>query len=85
MGQPPPPGGEGLLIQPCTSIHMFFMKFSLDIVFLDKNFHVVRLIRNLAPNKVIGTVPGAWQVLEVEAGKLPDSILEGTKLSLTEI
>ena len=79
MGKPPPPNGEGLLIQPCNSIHMFFMRFSIDIVFMDREFRVVKLIRGLAPNKVVGSVAGAWQVLELEAGKLPESVTLGTR------
>jgi len=81
MGKPPPPNGEGLLIQPCNSIHMFFMRFPIDVVFMDREFRVVKLIRGLSPNKVVGTVAGAWQVLELEAGKLPESVGLGTKFS----
>ncbi len=80
MGQSPPPDGEGLLIIPCNSIHMFFMKFPIDAVFMDREFRVVRLVRNLAPGRMIGTVPGACQVLEVVAGELPESFREGSRL-----
>ena len=85
MGKPRPSNGEGLLIRPCNSIHMFFMKFSIDAVFLDRNFNVVKLIRNLEPNRIIGTIPGAWQVLEVPAGNLPTTIVEGTRFTVSEL
>ena len=38
MGKKKLPGGEGLLIAPCKSIHMCFMRFSIDAIFIDKNF-----------------------------------------------
>jgi uncharacterized membrane protein (UPF0127 family) len=81
MGRRGLPKGEGLLIRPCNSIHMFFMKFSIDAAFMDRDFTIVRLIRNLAPGRVVGSVPGAWQVLETAAGDLPASYEEGTRLT----
>ena len=80
MGKPKPPNGEGLLIRPCSSIHMFFMRFSIDAVFLDNDYRIVRVVRNLAPGRIVGTVPGARQVLEVATGELPASFSEGSKL-----
>jgi len=80
MGRDRPINGEGLIIRPCNSIHMFFMRFPIDAVFLDRGFRIVKLIRGLSPGKVVGTVPGAWQVLEVAAGSLPSSFREGERL-----
>ena len=44
---------EGLLIIPCSDIHMFFMKFSIDIFFLKETgknqFQVLKVLRNLKP------------------------------------
>jgi uncharacterized membrane protein (UPF0127 family) len=42
---------EGLLIVPCPSIHMFGMKFSLDVVFLTREHIVTDFIENIAPGK----------------------------------
>lgn len=41
------PAGEGLLIEHCNSIHMFFMKFPLDILFVDENYKVVKIVKDL--------------------------------------
>jgi len=38
MGRKKIPAGQGLLILPCNSIHMMFMRFSIDAVYVDKNF-----------------------------------------------
>lgn len=43
---------EGLLIIPCPSIHMFGMKFSLDVIFLSKENIVVDWVENIAPGKL---------------------------------
>jgi uncharacterized protein len=85
MGQRPPQNRIGLLIRPCNSIHMFFMRFAIDVVFLDEDFNIIKLVRNLMPGKIIGSVTDSYQVLEVRAGDLPDSFSEGTRLSATSV
>ena len=40
---------EGLVITECKSIHMFFMKFSIDVVFVDRAYRVVGLVQNIKP------------------------------------
>lgn len=81
MGQRPPRDRKGLLIRPCNSIHMFFMRFPIDAVFLDEEFNIIKLVKNLAPGKLIGAVDDAYQVLEVKAGDLPTSFSEGSRLT----
>jgi uncharacterized protein len=41
--------GEGLWIVPCESIHMFFMKFALDVIYIDRKLRVKKVVRNLKP------------------------------------
>src|SRR5687767_15960030 len=41
--------GEGLWIEPCSSIHMFFMSFPIDALFLDHERRVIRMVANLQP------------------------------------
>jgi uncharacterized membrane protein (UPF0127 family) len=77
--------GEGLLISPCNSIHMFFMKFSIDAIFLDRRFRIVKLVRNLAPGKLAGPFKDASQVVEVAAGRVPPSFREGVVLSVQNV
>ena len=43
--------GEGLLIDPCPSIHMFGMKFPLDVIFVTKENVVTDFVENIAPGK----------------------------------
>jgi uncharacterized protein len=85
MGKPGLPAGEGLLINPCNSIHMFFMKFAIDAIFLDSSFKIIKLIRNLKPGMIVGTVPGARQVVEVTAGSAPGSFEENCRLTVSNL
>ena len=56
--------GDGLLIEHSPSIHMFFMGYAIDAVFLDKELRVVRVVADLAPWKVAGC-RGARSVIEL--------------------
>ncbi len=69
LGSPEPTADEGLLITPCSSIHMFFMRYPLDIVFLDSRGIVVALRRMLQPWRM-ASCRGAKAVLEMRAGQI---------------
>src|SRR4028118_526556 len=58
---------EGLLIVPCPSIHMFGMKFSLDVIFVTTENIVTDIVEGIAPRKIY--------VAKDNAGK-PHSALE---------
>ena len=62
--------GEGLWIRPSNSIHMFFMRFAIDVVFLSRDMRAVRVTADLKPWKMAGPVWGAWSVLELPVGTL---------------
>lgn len=62
--------GRGLLIAPCSSIHMCFMRFSIDAVFIDKNYRVLKVKRRLYPWLGIAVCFGAWGVIELSAGEV---------------
>ena len=67
--------GEGLWIVPCESVHTFFMKFPIDLVYLDKR-RKVRKVRNAVPPWRISACLRAYSVLELPAGTVAQS---GTK------
>lgn len=75
--------GCSMLIKPCNSIHTFFMRFSIDAVFIDRNYKVLKVLRSLAPGKASPIVPGARGVIEFEtrASQRLD-IDEGDRLAL---
>lgn len=68
LGRSELPMGEGLHIDPCNSIHMFFMKFPIDAVFLDRDLKVVKILHAILPWRVSGIYSHARSVLELPAG-----------------
>src|SRR4051794_40944928 len=46
--------GEGLLIRPTNSVHMFFMRFPIDVVFVDRELSVRKVVERLRPWRMAG-------------------------------
>ena len=59
--------GEGLLIPRTSSVHTHFMRFAIDVVFLDGEGHVAKIVRGMRPWRFAGA-RGAEDVLELPAG-----------------
>jgi uncharacterized protein len=64
---------EGMLFvrgrfEPFMWMHMFFMRFPIDIVFLDHNDVIVKINRELKPWRVSSVVVAARKALELPAG-----------------
>jgi uncharacterized protein len=70
------PAGEGMWITPCNGIHMFFMRFAIDAVFLDRRLRVVRVRAGLRPWRVVPLVWRAHSVVELPAGTVAGLALE---------
>jgi uncharacterized protein len=76
--------GSGMLIDAAPSVHMFFMRFPIDVVFLDRDWKVVRVVHGLRPWRVAGA-RRAVAALELPAGAAAQvGIEEGDMLSLEE-
>jgi uncharacterized membrane protein (UPF0127 family) len=61
--------GGGLLITKTGSITMFFMRFAIDAVFLDRSLRVLRVVHDLRPwVPAVGAPRGTDSVLELPAG-----------------
>jgi uncharacterized protein len=69
LGHPALEQEQGLLIIPCSSIHTFFMHYAIDLVFLNKNWQIKKLISALKPWRMAWG-PGAAMVLEMQAGTI---------------
>ena len=61
--------GEGLLFDRCYGIHTFGMRFPIDVLFLDKDLHVIRAVKALPPYRT-SVVRKAVYVLELPVGAL---------------
>jgi uncharacterized protein len=82
MGRAELPAGRGLWIEPCNSIHMFFMRFAIDVLFLDRAGRVKRVMLHLKPWRVSPIVFGSRTTVELPAGTLADRSLQGRTLRL---
>jgi uncharacterized protein len=71
MGRASLPENGGLLIHGCNGIHMMFMRFPIDAVFIDKKGTVLKTYERLLP--WIGLVPLVWgadKVAELPVGTI---------------
>ena len=68
MGRSELPRGEGMLFRPGGSVHMFFMRIPLDVVFCDRELRVLAIRPDLQPWKTAGT-RGATVTIELAAGE----------------
>jgi uncharacterized membrane protein (UPF0127 family) len=60
--------GEALLIRPTWSVHTFFMRFPIDVVFVDRGLRILAVEPNLRPWRAAAR-RGAHAVLELTAGE----------------
>lgn len=75
---------EGLLIRPTGAIHTCFMRFPIDVVFLDRELAVVGVVANLRPWRFAAR-SGSRAVLELAAGEISRrGIRPGDRLRLGE-
>jgi len=65
----PPAVGEGLLLQPCASVHTIGMRVPIDVAFLGTNGEVLKLVPSLHPMR-FASCEGARQVIETSQGYL---------------
>jgi hypothetical protein len=77
MMAPPLPEGGGLVLDPCGSIHMFFMRYPLDILFLNKEGTVLFLYKGIKPWRVGRIVRGSKMAIE-----LPEGTIDATKTEI---
>ncbi len=83
MGRPSIDGDSALLLEPCNQIHMFFMRFAIDVVFVDRQGVAMKVVRDLRPWR-ISLAAGARAVIEMPAGSLRwGQVLPGDRLYLT--
>jgi len=61
------PPDEALIFYHTPSIHTFFMRFDIDVIFLDKNRRIIRIYNNLKPNRVI-YCPNSYCAIECLGG-----------------
>lgn len=68
--------GEGLIITRCQSIHMVFMAFAIDAIFINKDKEVVGLVRNIKPYAFSRIYMKASCVIELPVGTIDSTRTE---------
>lgn len=68
MGVAQLPPGTGLLLPRTSSVHTHFMRFPLDVVFLDSERRIVSIVEGLRPWR-FAKAKRADAVLELAAGE----------------
>jgi len=68
LGRRELPSGEGILLKPASSVHMAFMRFAIDAVFLDRDLRVLKIAADLKPWRA-AAARGSKSVLEIPAGE----------------
>jgi len=68
--------GTALHIQPCQSIHTFFMRYSIDVLYLDSNLRVIAVEENVKPGKFGRIHSKASSVIELPIGKVYETKTE---------
>lgn len=76
--------GEALLIKPCQQIHTFFMRFSIDLLFLDKENRIIKTIKDFPPWRISRIYPKAKSCLELPSGTIESTFTqEGDKILIS--
>jgi uncharacterized membrane protein (UPF0127 family) len=77
--------GDGLWIVPCESVHTFFMKFAIDLVYLDKKKRVKK-VRHAVPAWRLSACLTAHSVLELPAGAAAAAgTVKGDEIGITPL
>lgn len=67
---------RALWIKPCSSIHTYFMKFSIDVAFVDRDLKVTRVCQDIKPGKLVFSPLRTHSVFEFNSGNLKQQAIE---------
>ncbi len=62
--------GEGLWIKPSSGVHTFFMRFSIDVIGLDRELNVIKIWRCLPPFRITSVSMKLKSVIELPCGAI---------------
>jgi uncharacterized membrane protein (UPF0127 family) len=85
LGAAPLQKGEGLVLAGEKSIHTLFMKFPIDVVYVDKNYKVIRIDANMVPYRLGPFISQSAYVLEMPIGTIAGTAtMVGDRLKFEE-
>jgi uncharacterized membrane protein (UPF0127 family) len=83
LGRDSMAAGSALVITRCNAVHTFWMRFAIDIAFVDKSGVVKKIVRDLRPWRIAGALFASTAV-EFPAGTLTENVLQvGDRVYLT--
>jgi uncharacterized protein len=71
------PSHGGLIIEPTNSVHTFWMRFPIDVIFVNRQNYVVGLVHSLPPNRPFAGARSAYRTIELPSGTI---VASGTEL-----
>lgn len=74
--------GEGMLLEPCNSVHTFFMKFPIMIIFLSRENRIIKIIPKLGPWRVTRPYFSAAKTLELPCNSAGNKLNVGDTLEV---
>jgi len=81
LGRPGLDASAALMLAPCPAVHTAFMQFTIDVVFVDRDGRVRKIVRGLAPWRMSASL-GAYAAIEFTAGGERD-LVPGDRLYLS--
>lgn len=63
-----PPSIDALILDPCNAVHTLFMRYQLDVIFLDDHMKIIHIITGMKPGRLSPVVKGARCVVEMREG-----------------
>ena len=63
------PKATALLLTSCNSVYMCFMRFAIDVIYVDQEYKVIKVVENLKPWIGLSICSKAWATLEMTAGE----------------
>lgn len=81
LGRPSLPADHALLILNCNNIHTFFMRFTIDLIFLNRKMEVTKTVSRVKPGRIVLSMLRSSHVIELSEGFLEKNpVTVGEKL-----
>jgi len=80
-----PQASEALIIAGARQVHTFGMRYPIDVLFVDLDWTVCRVVVAMAPRRVTTWVPRARYALELAAGPIGDQAILGERLAVVDL
>ena len=73
---------EAMVITPCVAVHTAFMRFAIDVVFVDRDGRAVQIVQDMQPWRMAASLKG-YAVIELAAGRVKSCGVQlGDRLSI---